>query len=160
MTISKIPDEYRRVWLPYCFEPMTREINERHDRELAAMKEATKGKPWEFNLDAIYPRAREHTYLPLNRDYKPLGMWGEWVEYIDFPEQFVRFTVAPEKMVGIWLNNTGCIAPYLYCDGPETHRTYGERYGRLLNYLSKDWRDIRGDRRTRYKMKEAGLLGA
>lgn len=168
MSTSKIPDDFRRVFLPYYFHPMTRAINERHDAELAAAQDKYKDRPWDFDIDTIYPRARANTFLPLNRRYKPLGSpLNEYVDYLDFPHLFVRFTINPTRIKNVWGGSQATRGEpttegelYLYYDNPATHRTYGERFGRLLNYINIDWRDIRGDRRTRFQMQEAGLAGA
>jgi len=118
--------------------------------------------------DSIFPRARAHTYLPVNRRYKPLGSPAQtgWVDYLTLPHLFVRFTVDPCTIKGVWFSSDGPDAAtpgrlYLYYDNPESLTTLGERIGRLFHYLDVDWRDIRDERyRTRSEMRQKGLVGA
>lgn len=72
----------------------------------------------------------------------------------------------PTKLKGVFIHDDygnqhdGKPHLYLYNDNPHTTDDYGERLQRLLQYVQTDWRDIRGDRRTRYEMARQGVLGA
>jgi hypothetical protein len=47
------------------------------------------------------PERGEHVYLPLNRNYKPLGMsQSKWVDYYDYTHQCVSFRKDPAKIAG------------------------------------------------------------
>lgn len=126
-----------------------------------------------INIDGRHGRARSHTYLPLNRRYKPLGL-GDLghVNYLNFPQQFIRFICDPSKIEGVWWDTWGAkkgtsnvtgAAFYLYNDSRASHESYSERYGRLLHYLNCDWLDIRsGEFRfiTRDEARRRGVVGA
>ncbi len=44
-----------------------------------------------------------YIYLPVNRNYKPLGHASDkWANYEDFRQQAVRFKKDPRKFEGIW----------------------------------------------------------
>lgn len=73
----------------------------------------------------------KHVYLPVNRNYKPLGVVSEeFVDYDDFLDQAVIFRSDPHEFVGVWNNPDGL---YLYDDGPESRRDYFVRLGRLAD---------------------------
>lgn len=167
--MSKIPEDFRKLWLPYTFKLMTAACNARHEAEAAegAKAQAKGDYDWSAHImrggNNFYPRAREHTYLPVNRWYKPLGCPNEYVDYLDYSKQFIRFTVDPHKIPDVWFGSredNRALGLYLYYGNRRSQDTYGERYGRLLSFMDIDWRDIRGDRRTRDAMREAGLVGA
>lgn len=142
--MSSIRSDFFRYWMPYTFEPMR------------------------------VAKARAHTYLPLNRDYKPLGIvdpqhhGGEHlhVNYEDYEDRFVRLTVNPINLKGIFIHDdtgnarNGEPNLYLYNDGPWSSVDYGERLQRLMQYMRTDWRDITGSRQTRYELRRQGAAGA
>ncbi|WP_156464243.1 hypothetical protein [Afipia sp. Root123D2] len=75
---------------------------------------------------------RKHTYLPVNRNYKPLGVVSkEWADYHKFHDQAVVFAKNPAEFKGIWYNEDGL---YLYSDDPKTRLDYFERLQKLLSY--------------------------
>ena len=88
-------------------------------------------------------RSEARIYLPLNRYYKPLGMRGDWVDYLDFPENLVRFTCDPHTITNVWF---GCLGRdnsrglYLYYDNRNSLKDYAARYARLLQFVDADWR--------------------
>lgn len=57
--------------------------------------------PYSFvKLDAP---PKKHVYLPLNRNYKPLGYAGrEHLDYEAYRAQAVQFKTDPKKFAGIW----------------------------------------------------------
>jgi hypothetical protein len=82
-------------------------------------------------------------------------MLDAYCDYLDYSHQFIRFTSDPCKMEGIWSGSRIAkgdpISPdylYLYYDDPETHRTLGERYARLMNFITTDWRHGMGCKAT------------
>jgi len=74
----------------------------------------------------------KHVYLPLNRNYKPLGCFtSSYVDYYDYRNQCMRFIKNPNTLSGVWWNN----APlFLYNDGDESRETYFKRLGKVLQY--------------------------
>ncbi len=72
----------------------------------------------------------KHLYLPLNRNYKPLGVYSDArVEYEDYAKQGVIFSRDPHTFKGIWSSPNGL---YLYTDNPETLTDYFDRFNKLL----------------------------
>ncbi len=124
-------NSFFRQWMPYHFVLMTPHVE----------------------------KARAHTFLPVNRKYKPLGTPlhdNRWVTYENCAAQFVRFTVDPCKLKDIFIGD----GLYLYNDDPRSADDYGERFGRLMRHLDTDWLDTRGDRRTRFEMQRECVFGA
>lgn len=76
----------------------------------------------------------KHFYLPLNRNYKPLGAVSkDWVEYEAF--QFsngVAFSSDPAQIRDIWLPGKNTELLYLYDDTTESRRDYFKRFERLM----------------------------
>ena len=73
-----------------------------------------------------------HVYLPLNRNYKPLGITSkDWVEYEEFIDQAVAFNRDPSKLKGVWLDTQGL---YLYEDSLDSRKDYFERLGKLFSH--------------------------
>ena len=80
--------------------------------------------------------AGPNVWLPLNRNYKPLGfMKTEWVDYHDFTRTHaVKFFRNPRQFADIW--DTTTEAPdklWLYSDAPSTRTSYFERLEKLLS---------------------------
>jgi hypothetical protein len=75
---------------------------------------------------------RKHVYLPLNRDYKPLGVTArdDFVNYDDFKHQAVVFAKDPHGFEDVWTNAEGL---YLYKDNPRSRVDYFVRLDRLLS---------------------------
>ena len=77
-----------------------------------------------------------HVYLPVNRNYKPLGMGKQaQVDYEQYGCRAMTFAANPHSFADIWFLNIpdkGCA--YLYADDPATQRTYFERLERLMSH--------------------------
>lgn len=95
---------WSRFWLPYCFERM----------------------------DA--PDLGKWVYLPLNRNYKPLGTppKSDWVKYEDYRSHFIAFKSNPTNLEGVWFSMWGESRLYLYNDNPDTCVDYFDRLARAL----------------------------
>lgn len=91
--------------------------------------------PYTFHkLD--HPRLK-HVYLPLNRNYKPLGITSrEGVRYEDFIGQAIAFAQDPSGFKDVW-DDTTPKGLFLYADSPNTRTDYFERLGRLLSKPSR-----------------------
>jgi hypothetical protein len=83
------------------------------------------------------PGAKD-VYLPLNRNYKPLGYAGpqgsslsSWVDYKDYLHQAVVFSRDPSTFEGIWTKTTPFL--YLYSDSSATQATYFQRLEKLMS---------------------------
>jgi hypothetical protein len=69
-------------------------------------------------------------YLPLNRDYKPLGLkTKDCVDYQDYIEQAVVFPDDPHAFENVWHRSESL---HLYGDDPESRLDYFDRLERLL----------------------------
>jgi hypothetical protein len=76
-------------------------------------------------------KTHKHLYLPLNRNYKPLGYTASaWVEYKDYKNQAVIFRSAPQKFKDVWHDTEGL---YLYDDGLQSRESYFARLEALLD---------------------------
>jgi hypothetical protein len=74
---------------------------------------------------------RKHTYLPLNRNYKPLGVLGRaHIKYEDYAPQAVVFGSDPHTFKGVWSDPKGL---YLYDDNTRSRVDYFERLEKLLS---------------------------
>ena len=74
---------------------------------------------------------RNYVYLPLNRDYKPLGITSkEDVDYDAYLSQAVMFSVDPHTFDGIWFHKETL---HLYEDVASSRVDYFERLERLLS---------------------------
>lgn len=76
-------------------------------------------------------------YLPLNRDYKPLGMiTREHVRYEDYIESHgVKFARDPRTYTDVWHSPNAPL--FLYADHPQTRLDYFERLARLMTRTVK-----------------------
>ena len=75
-------------------------------------------------------------FLPLNRNYKPLGIIGaKHVDYRDFAlSGGVRFGRNPASLNGIWTNISGDGSQlWLYADDPKTRIDYFDRLETLMS---------------------------
>ena len=69
-------------------------------------------------------------FLPLNRQYKPLGViTDKFVDYDDYRTHRVVFKKDPTFFKNIWTNPC-----YLFNDGPESQKDYFIRLERLLKH--------------------------
>ena len=76
-------------------------------------------------------RGRNHVYLPVNRDYKPLGITSkEDVDYDAYLSQAVMFSVDPHEFDNIWFDKESL---HLYEDVASSRVDYFERLERLLS---------------------------
>jgi hypothetical protein len=96
---------WARFWLPYAFIKMPSDTGFRH------------------------------VYLPLNRNYKPLGqLENEYVNYENFVNSFIFFKTDPKKLRGIWTGSNPSFL-HLYNDGrPDTWADYYVRLAALLGH--------------------------
>jgi hypothetical protein len=107
----RIRNDWFRLWMPYCFIPITK------------------------------PGARKHVYLPVNRNHKPLGVGTAWhlggprVDYDKFENHFLRFTSDPLKLKGVWSQKP----LYLYYDRPSSTDDYGARLHEVMRHVDSDW---------------------
>ncbi len=76
----------------------------------------------------------KYVYLPVNRNYKPLGHRNrDWVVYDDYLHSHgVRFSSDPSTFKDIWSTKGDNGILYLYDDAPASRLDYFERLG-LLN---------------------------
>jgi hypothetical protein len=76
----------------------------------------------------------KHFYIPLNRNYKPLGILGkDWVDYSSYSNSHgVAFSSDPSKISGVWLPSEIEGSLYLYEDSIQSRRDYFERFERLM----------------------------
>lgn len=77
---------------------------------------------------------RKHAFLPLNRDYKPLGVRRD-AGFVDYEEMAARCAVwfprDPATLEGVWWNASGS-SLWLYDDSVASRLTYFERLEKLL----------------------------
>lgn len=102
--------------------------------------------PYQF-IQMEVPDAK-HVYLPLNRNYKPLGygtprQTTPWVDYSDYLHQAVVFERDPHGFQGIWEEPERL---YLYSDNSGTQKTYFTRLEKLMSrtvrlYQAPAWKD-------------------
>lgn len=77
----------------------------------------------------------KHIYLPVNRNYKPLGIRSrEFVDYEKFRAQAVVFATDPHKFDGIWSDLKNL---YLYDDHNASLIDYFDRLERLVIHSAK-----------------------
>ncbi len=77
----------------------------------------------------------KHVWLPLNRNYKPLGYRGyDRVRYEDYLEQAMKFRTNPQLFPRIWWDNMGDPENrlWLYDDDPKSRERYFARFKRLV----------------------------
>lgn len=91
---------------------------------------------WRYHLPYVLEKVEwkglKHVYLPVNRDYKPIGYMPtltgakSWVNYSDYSHQFIQFGTDPNTFKDVWWTPLA-----LYDDGDASRVTYFERLGRL-----------------------------
>ncbi len=85
-----------------------------------------------YTLHLMPGQRKKHTYLPLNRDYKPLGVVTmDHVRYEDYLDRAVVFGTDPHRFTDIWIPWDARRLLYLYTDNNRSVRDYFERLGRL-----------------------------
>lgn len=126
MTISNVKKQHWFWWsLPYCFYPM-------HVFEIA-------DKP-------TLKKLPKHCFLPLTREYKPLGFVGRTypeVKYQDYLSNAVVFKSDPLTYKNIFLADArndhpaNALTPflYMYSDLEDTRRDYFTRLGKLMGHI-------------------------
>jgi len=83
-----------------------------------------------YHFKKLEVRGREHVYLPLNRNYKPLGKTSrEHVNFEEFSAQAMVFQTDPHAFEHVW-HLEGL---YLYDDSARSWSDYFVRLGRLLS---------------------------
>lgn len=81
--------------------------------------------------------SRKHVWLPLNRNYKPLGITSrDHVDYDRFINQAVAFASDPAAWRGVWVDRQAAIGGklYLYTDGPRYRADYFARLARVMSH--------------------------
>ena len=102
-----------------------------------------------YNFSKLENDRFNHVYLPLNRDYRPLGV-TENVTYQDYIAQALVFMNDPAKFKDVWVPGKPL---YLYDGSTESLLTLGERfmrlqmkvcrlYGRIPLTKEQEWRRI------------------
>ena len=89
-------------------------------------------------------KAYPHIWLPLNRDYKPLGVLSkEWIDYDDHIASALVFSRDPCKFNNVW-QSVYSDACYLYNDGTNLDLEYFPRLHRLLSHAHKFYKEPSG----------------
>lgn len=80
----------------------------------------------------IRPDIAKHLYLPLNREYKPLGIpRSEFVDYDAYAHKAMRFARDPRTFTGVWTDDR----LYLYDDTSKfDYELYFARLAKLFTY--------------------------
>ena len=76
-----------------------------------------------------------HAFLPLNRNYKPLGIIsGDHVDYGGLAlSHGVSFTRDPALLVGVWDNKSDDGSQlWLYSDSPQSRTDYFARFEKIM----------------------------
>jgi hypothetical protein len=85
-----------------------------------------------YYFEHLKDEKRKHVYLPVNRDYKPLGIVSmKHVDYDDFRDQAMVFSSDPTLLNDVWV--PGRQPLFLYNDDPESRRDYFVRFEKLLS---------------------------
>jgi hypothetical protein len=73
---------------------------------------------------------KKHLWLPLNREYKPLGLnRNDFVDYKDYAKEAMRFSRHPDTMEGVFWRHH-----HLYDDGHKSRLDYFARLEKLFSY--------------------------
>lgn len=93
-----------------------------------------------------HPR-RRHVFLPVNRNYKPLGIFSrEWVEYATHLDDAVAFRRDPLLMTGVWTATREHL--WLYNDNPLSRLDYFERLERVMR-VADSFKALEAEKRAR-----------
>jgi hypothetical protein len=85
-----------------------------------------------YHFVQLRSRRFKHLYLPVNRNYKPLGNMGrEWVDYRSYASQAVIFRRDPHHLEGVWADPERL---YLYKGSVGSRLDYFARYERLVSH--------------------------
>jgi hypothetical protein len=76
-----------------------------------------------------------HVWLPLNRNYKPLGFFSaQHVDYDAHAHMAAKFAKDPSGFDGIWERHRQKDCLWLYSDTAASRLDYFERFERLCSY--------------------------
>lgn len=86
------------------------------------------------NMPYAIARIDKKVWLPINRDYKPLGMakTESHARYDQYRDKAITFSSDPTTFEGIFISGDADTL-WLYNDGTESRRDYMERLERLLS---------------------------
>jgi hypothetical protein len=89
-----------------------------------------------YKFEPILKSKHKHAYLPLNRNYKPLGHRSikDVVDYDAYPSQAVIFSSDPHLFADIWMPGD---LLYLYDDTWTSRLDYFTRFERLMLHSLK-----------------------
>jgi hypothetical protein len=106
-----------------------------------ALSLTAQGEPFRTHMPYTFqkldgPRFK-HIYLPLNRNYDPLGTdpnwdWRNHRDWSAFFKQAWVFRRDPRTIENIWIREGGL---HLYNDDPFSRKDYLNRYVKLLRYV-------------------------
>ena len=87
-----------------------------------------------YQLAKLESSRHKHIYLPVNRNYKPLGYVGDnWVDYARHENSAIVFRADPHTFKDVWRNAEYLV---LYDDSIDSRRDYFDRLGRLLSHAA------------------------
>jgi len=86
-----------------------------------------------YHFQRLDDDKHKHVYLPVNRDYKPLGVTkrDEHLNYDDYRHQAVVFSRDPNTYTDVWVEGRQPL--FLYNDGAGSRMDYFERLQRLMS---------------------------
>ena len=117
----------------------------------ADAKRLTQGAHWfrfwmPYQFVKLPSRRYKHLYLPVNRNYKPLGYLGdEHIDYEMHSSEAVMFRRDPHYIQGVWTDPEHL---YLYDSNPNSRADYFARLERLMRRLRRVAGATMGNRRT------------
>lgn len=121
ITLNEVFDNdfIRRFFLPYCF--------------ITLDKHANKTRYW---------NEYQYAYLPLNRNYKPLGIVNRvWVNYDDYPQNMIYSKKPFFEISGVFTKEDKLTKHttffYMYNDGLESRADYFSRLKYLMKYVDE-----------------------
>lgn len=113
----KISNGWFRAAMPYCFRRMR---------------------------CVVQGQVLPHVWLPLNRDYKPLGVTtSRHTDYADYIGQAISFARDPSKFKNVWWNNDTAVSEvscFLYSDLESSRDDYFDRLNRLMEHSHKTFK--------------------
>lgn len=98
-----------------------------------------------YHFQPLDVAGKKHVYLPLNRQYKPIGIvpYSPYVKYEDYgTSHAVQFAKDPHTFKGVWIDDSRGYL-YLYDDGEKTVATYFQRLAKLCTHKMKILADVR-----------------